>query len=193
MKKQEENEGKKIVAVVILFVCLIGFAAADVYMYFSAGAATKLRPYTEKKSNVKMAQDDSDDYYEEDYDTVDYTGEMSGFSVGTATTVDNSDDTKTEKQEDSKNFILPDSDKKEYSMDEIKKLSKKENQLAINEIYARHGYIFSKNLEMKTYFESKSWYVGTVTDQDDISMNKYEKANKDKLVDYAIKKGWREK
>ncbi len=28
-----------------------------------------------------------------------------------------------------------------------------------NEIYARHGYIFRKNIDIKRHFESQSWYV----------------------------------
>lgn len=28
-----------------------------------------------------------------------------------------------------------------------------------NEIYARHGYIFRKNVDIKRHFESQSWYV----------------------------------
>ena len=51
-------------------------------------------------------------------------------------------------------------------------------RIARNEIYARHGRKFDSN-ELRTYFESKSWYRGTV-DPEDFSVscfNQYENAN----------------
>lgn len=50
-------------------------------------------------------------------------------------------------------------------------------RIARNEIYARHGYQFTS--DMKTFFENKSWYIGTVSASEwsDSELNVYEKKN----------------
>ena len=55
------------------------------------------------------------------------------------------------------NYILPDSDKKFLSQEDIASLSKEELRLARNEIYARHGYVF-KSADLQKYFSSQPWY-----------------------------------
>ena len=79
-------------------------------------------------------------------------------------------------------YILPDSDSRAYTYDELSGLTKDELRLAINEIYARHGRIFDA-ADLQNYFNSKSWYNGTVS-ADDFSedvFNTYEKSNVDLL------------
>lgn len=55
-------------------------------------------------------------------------------------------------------FIFPNSNNILLTENELKTLSKDKLALARNEIYARHGFIFSTQ-PYKDYFESKSWYV----------------------------------
>ncbi|MEI3490575.1 MAG: YARHG domain-containing protein [Blautia sp.] len=79
-------------------------------------------------------------------------------------------------------YILPDSDSRAYTYDELSDLSQDELRLAINEIYAKHGRIFDA-ADLQNYFNSKSWYNGTVS-ADDFSedvFNTYEKSNVDLL------------
>lgn len=57
----------------------------------------------------------------------------------------------------SSEYILPDSDKKVLSEENIADLSKEQLRLARNEIYARHGYVF-KSADLQKYFSNKSWY-----------------------------------
>ena len=73
-------------------------------------------------------------------------------------------------------FILPEVATRYYTKREIKKLSKAQMRLARNEIYARHGYIFSDQ-NLSNYFLSKSWYVPTKTDVGDAEFNTYELKN----------------
>lgn len=54
-------------------------------------------------------------------------------------------------------YILPESNVRIYTKEELENLSDEELRLARNEIYARHGRIFSSD-DLKQYFESKSWY-----------------------------------
>ncbi|HAJ16412.1 MAG TPA: hypothetical protein DCL24_08995 [Erysipelotrichaceae bacterium] len=58
-------------------------------------------------------------------------------------------------------------------------------RIAINEIYARNHYTFTKNASVKSYFESKSWYTADSSRKDDTDMNSIfnsvEKQNLEKL------------
>ena len=54
-------------------------------------------------------------------------------------------------------YIFPNSDTKKLTKAEIRKVDKELWPFARNEIYARHGYKFTK-AKFKNYFEDKSWY-----------------------------------
>lgn len=83
-------------------------------------------------------------------------------------------------------YILSDSSSRYYSKEELNKLSDYDLQMAINEIYARHGRKFDTK-SIREYFEGKSWYRGTISpadfDKNESSyFNQYEKANKDLMA-----------
>lgn len=80
-------------------------------------------------------------------------------------------------------YIFPMSDYLELTDEQISALTQDEIRIAINEIYARHGYIFKDN-DLKTYFESKSWYHGTVEPENfqESVLNVWEKENIRKLA-----------
>lgn len=84
-------------------------------------------------------------------------------------------ETETEKSDD---YIIPDSTSRVLTKADVKNLTLKEINYAKNEIYARHGRKFDSK-ELREYFNSKSWYHGTV-DPEDFSesvFNSYEKKN----------------
>lgn len=54
--------------------------------------------------------------------------------------------------------IFPESSTRKLSESEVAGLSSERAQAAINEIFARNGYIF-KDKELKKYYESKLWYT----------------------------------
>lgn len=58
-------------------------------------------------------------------------------------------------------FIFPDSDTELIAQEEIENLSDSDLTYAINEIYARHGYIFRSD-ELRQYYEQFSWYMGEI-------------------------------
>lgn len=62
-------------------------------------------------------------------------------------------------------YVIPDSDSRYITEEDLNGLSEYEVLLARNEIYARHGRIFN-NEELNEYFTSKSWYNPTVTGAD---------------------------
>ena len=74
----------------------------------------------------------------------------------------------------SSDHILPASDKRVMSEEDIANLTKSQLRLARNEIYARHGYIF-KSQDLQKYFSSKSWYHPDHSF--DGSLNEVEKEN----------------
>lgn len=59
-------------------------------------------------------------------------------------------------------YYCPDSDWRYYTEDDVAWMNHDRDylQMAINEIYARHGFNF-QTPEIRAYFESKSWYVCT--------------------------------
>ena len=85
--------------------------------------------------------------------------------------------TETE-QTETGDYILPQSSTEVLTEEDIEGLSAEELLLARNEIYARHGRKFSTP-EIQAYFDSKSWYNGTISPEDfDTSvLNSTERAN----------------
>lgn len=62
----------------------------------------------------------------------------------------------------SQDYVLPDSSTRQLSYGDIAGLTKEQLRIARNEIYARHGRMFTSE-ELQSYFNSKSWYRGTVS------------------------------
>ena len=93
---------------------------------------------------------------------------------------------------DDSEYILPKSDTKYISKREIKDMSKKELTLALNEIYARYGWMFNTTSVQK-YFNSKDWYVPSIKPGhfDYSQFNDYERHNVDTIVNYMKEKGYR--
>ncbi len=87
-------------------------------------------------------------------------------------------DVKKLKEDIAKEFVFPDSANKYLSEDEIRKVDVDEMNIGRNEIYARHGYIFTDE-NLKQYFENKYWYRERVSaDQfKEDELNSFEKKN----------------
>ena len=68
-------------------------------------------------------------------------------------------------------------------------LSKDDIFFIRNEIYARHGYIF-KTEPFKTYFSNKYWYTPNPNFNENM-FNSIEKTNKERIVNYEKRMGWR--
>ena len=92
----------------------------------------------------------------------------------------------------SSDYILPYSDSRYLTKSDISWMDSSTAELALNEIYARHGRIF-KTKRIADYFNSKSWYHGTV-DGSTIQasdFNDYEKKNINLINAYMKEKGYR--
>lgn len=62
-------------------------------------------------------------------------------------------------------YILPQSSERLLTDSDVDGMSYDEMQMAINEIYARHGRKFSSQ-SVQSYFDGQSWYQGTVEPDD---------------------------
>lgn len=88
--------------------------------------------------------------------------------------------------------MLPNSDKELLTEADLEGLSAEQCQIARNEIYARHGRMF-KDETIQAYFNSCDWYEGTIApdDFDEADLTETEIANKDLIVEYEKKMGYR--
>lgn len=93
---------------------------------------------------------------------------------------------------DDNDQFLFDSANKYITKDYLSGCSRDEITVILNEIYARHGYIF-KDAELRAYFNSQSWYTGTITSLEEAAsyFNSIEKKNVDTIYAYQKSMGWR--
>ena len=89
-------------------------------------------------------------------------------------------------------YLLPDSDSRYLTEDDLAGFTAEQCRLARNEIYARHGRRFS-DPALQRYFDSLSWYDGTIEPDafNDNVFNSYERANCSLIIDYEREHGYR--
>ncbi|MCI9077894.1 MAG: YARHG domain-containing protein [Lachnospiraceae bacterium] len=147
-------------------------------------------------SNIKEDKPDNGDI-----ETIKNTGNKD--NISNKDNANNKDNTNKKKNKSKKSnnksvkssseYILPDSDRKYYKMKDLKGLTASKARLARNELFARHGRKFDDK-ELQKYFNSLSWYNGTIAPEafhEEEFFNKYEIANRDLIIKYEEKKGYR--
>lgn len=89
-------------------------------------------------------------------------------------------------------YVIPDSNSRYLSSDDLIGFSAEECRLARNEIYARHGRRFL-SATLQRYFDAQSWYEGTVEPEDfsDAVFNDFECANYMTILAYEDERGYR--
>lgn len=83
-------------------------------------------------------------------------------------------------------FVIPYSSEVELTAADLSGLSKSKLRIARNEIYARHHRKFD-SADLQTYFNSKSWYSGTIESSDfvdSVYLSDIEKKNIDLIKKY---------
>lgn len=88
-------------------------------------------------------------------------------------------------------YILPESNTRFYTSDELSVLTLEQLRIARNEIYARHGRMFSSD-DMKSYFSNKSWYtpaysISEFDAQGDSLLNEFEISNRNVITELENK------
>lgn len=84
-------------------------------------------------------------------------------------------------------YILPESDSRVYTREELLELTDEELRIARNEIFARHGRKFTSE-EMNSYFSGQTWYTPTYEAAEfdalgDSVLNEVERMNRDQIVE----------
>lgn len=77
-------------------------------------------------------------------------------------------------------YVLPESNEKELSVDELRDLGEDRLRIARNEIYARYGRSFQDEA-LAQYFQKKAWYCQSET-IDDTVLSETELANRDLIL-----------
>lgn len=85
-------------------------------------------------------------------------------------------------------MIIPDSDSRKLTEDDLRGLSKEELRIARNEIYARHGRKFTDK-GLQDHFNSMDWYFPSIDakDFDESTISKIERYNLDLITEYEKK------
>lgn len=132
-------------------------------------------------------EDDSEESFAED--PVDVEDEAAAQDEPPAIPDEEAEPTPQAKEEEE--WILPESDERYYTTEELEELSDKELYFARNEIFARLGREFN-NKDLQEYFNEQSWYLPEYSPEDFDSngptLNKYEKANAEAIIDLESKR-----
>lgn len=199
-KRMKKNEKQIIISlgVVIAVVAIALIAMMITSGNSDNGQSSSLKNAVQQESNGNGSDDVSESVSEEDAGesgdnmTTEQptTQETTTEEVTEEATTAAKNNTASNVMDADDGYIFPDADTSYVSKSSVKKLSDEELQYAVNEVYARHGLKFTKK-KNKERFEKKEWYVGTVDDQNDISLNKYEKKNVDTMAAELKKRGLR--
>jgi len=88
-------------------------------------------------------------------------------------------------QANAQDYILPDSQDRRLTADDLANLSLAQLRIARNEIYARHGHRF-KSADLADYFSKKSWYQPSA---DESPLSPIEQANIELIGQYEKSRG----
>ncbi len=93
---------------------------------------------------------------------------------------------------ESSDYLLPESDYRYLTKEDLNGFSADMCRIARNEIYARYGRMFQDE-ELQSYFDSKEWYVRLIAPEDfeESILNEYEIYNRDLIVEYEKEQGYR--
>lgn len=166
-KKQAEKQGREkksssapmIILAIIIIVALGGSVFLGIKgMGFGGKVKSKVSQEEIDKARAKEranAEEEQDVYvtaFKEDVTLVPGSAPATSENKGAGTAA-------------SGEYLLPNSNTEYLTDADVSGLSKADLRIARNEIMARHGRIFESE-DLKTYFESKSWYSGTISPEE---------------------------
>lgn len=114
------------------------------------------------------------------------------YTVKGLDTGDAAEKTGEEDSPEDEEYLIPDSDTRLITYDDLEGFTADDCKLARNELYARHGRRF-KDADLQAYFDSKSWYIGTIKPDDwnEGMLSDIEMQNRDTIVNFEKEKGYR--
>ena len=157
MEKAKEKDGFRIAAVV-LAAAIVLVCAGGVFLLVRSqetqGASARTEGKTETLKAIEPGEGET-----KVVKSISVSASGSSKEADSKKPKEDADKEDKNKEDKNKDYILPASNTKLLTSSDIAGLSLKELNYAKNEIYARHGRKFDSN-ELRTYFESKSWYEG---------------------------------
>lgn len=180
--KIKNESSKTIIAAAVMAVVLVASLAGCIVMLASGAGGSEESKVTQKE--IQKAEEAQEAGTEMQTTAIkeDITVTPSGASTSEA--AENNDAAKAGDGE----YVLPESNTRKLTAADVSGLSKEQLRIARNEIMARHGRTF-KDASLQEYFNSKSWYKGTISPADfDASMesrlSEIEKANVEFIKSY---------
>lgn len=192
-EKKKNNSGVQIMLMIIFgaldILCVLVLVFAMMHSNVSGKSVSK------NLSGDFEANDDT--YFDEENEQEYISSAAVAYNSGQGVvTVSQADTEETADEEDMySGFVFPDSDQEYLTDAQIKETVKNKTlcRRAINEIYARHGYAFSKQ-ENIDFFNSYDWYKNMAKESDMTAVSRQfsaaEKANVEKLQAFEDSKGW---
>ncbi len=192
-KKQPRSRKKSGISAVTITASVVAVAAfvlIGVMVYNGMGAGKEASAVSSQElSEAMTAKSESSEMT-----VIDLNESLVVTNGGASTTADESAALQEEEESEEEaeeaeasddEYIFPDSSTRYLTDEDLAGLSSGTLRLARNEIYARHGYIFTDET-LQNYFNSKSWYKGTTpaSNFNENVLNEIEKANVSKIQSY---------
>jgi predicted nucleic acid-binding Zn-ribbon protein len=178
---QKKKHGVIIAAAILVFVMILGISGTAVYIHMSSRVEDKTE-LAEAEQKISGDEEDERDVRTELEETDESNEAETAQSTEQAVEPEETKEFETEPEvtysETEPDYILPDSNIRFLGWNDVIGLSSGDLRLARNEIYARHGRRFNSE-DLQNYFNSKSWYQGTIAPEDfrEDLFNEYEKEN----------------
>ena len=179
-----------IAIVVVLIIVIMLLIGGIIYFFFfdsNDAASLSTHPYTDELIIIHTSIEDETTYISETATTIQRNDTTALTSTEEPTEAETTPSEPTTEAPYTgplypEDFIFIDSDSRLLTESDIVGMDEEELQLAINEIYARRGYIFNSE-RMRAYFEDKVWYRGTIPSSEFSNeiFNYYEQSNIDFL------------
>lgn len=174
----QQSAGKQNNAYAVIAVVAIAAATAVIIFFLAEKGAIEL-PFL-KKSN-SAAQETTEVVTQTPVEMSDYSALAADAMDGVRN--DQSDSDKDESVSSDSDYVFPTSSDEIIPEDDIESLDSFDLRIAINEIYARHGYTFPSNADMRSYFDQMDWYYpdDSVNSMKKIHFSSVEKDNIDAM------------
>lgn len=196
---EDENDGGKterkkgtsaVTAALIVGAVLILLAAAGLIGYKVWNALPEKSMWNDT-DDTEEAEKDEEEEQEEALEEQESGEEAPGEPEEEEAPAEEEPEEETE-EEPREQYFLPTSNSEYLTMSDLEGYSQDDCRMARNELYARHGRRFD-DANLQAYFDACDWYEGTVDpeDFDDSVLNEYETANRDLIVEYEKKMGYR--
>lgn len=187
------KKGKvNIVTIIAIIVAVAAVAGIVCMLLMGSGVSQKKSEVTTKDMQTARAQADAFNS-EEGVSVVGLDEDIKITPGGNSTqkteeSGEEKDEADTADTASDSEYILPKSNSEYLTDADVSGLSKSDLRIARNEILARHGRIFDSE-DLKEYFESKSWYNGTISPKEfdanlDSRLNDVERANIEMIKKY---------